>query len=216
MKERPILFSGEMVRAILEDRKTMTRRVMNLQPSEDWHPYSYNEVHKMRDGEFVMSHGGPVEIGWGPSNEDGSEAHRCPYGQPGDRLWVRETWSWIGDGFSIRDLEFLRGQGPINLIYRADLDNCGQCLAGDGVCYTPKDPWKPSIHMPRWASRILLEVVSVRVERLQDISVHDAIAEGLYYGRREDFESLWASIHGPGSWDRNDWVWVIEFKRVKL
>lgn len=203
MSERPILFSGEMVRAILEGRKTMTRRVMNLQPSEDWQPYSYNEVHKMRDGEFVMRHGGPVEIGWGPSNEDGSEAYKCPYGQPGDQLWCKEAWrTWIGHD-SLKPSE-IGSYGPVR--YESD----GRWEGG------ANDPgrYRSSRFMPRWASRILLEVVSVRVERLQDISVHDAIAEGLYYGRREDFESLWESIHGPGSWDRNDWVWVIEFKVV--
>jgi hypothetical protein len=146
----------------------------------------------------------------------------CPYGQPGDRLWVRESWA--------RDDE--DGQ----VMYRADIgrDVCADAWEQGRIEGVPRYKWKPSIHMPRWASRILLEVTSVRVERLQDISESDALAEGVTpkwepgcSGRLMDafggfsfrpaasaYAELWEQINGPGSWDTNPWVWVIEFKRV--
>jgi hypothetical protein len=146
----------------------------------------------------------------------------CPYGQPGDRLWVRETWA---------DLEQLSaGNYQRQAIYRADgIEQYGD--EDEPVNVTAPDMrWVPSIHMPRWASRILLEVVSVRVERLQDISDQDAIAEGIGLNTsaagvpmtvpagetlpRVAYRALWESINGTGSWDRNPWVWVVEFRRV--
>lgn len=171
MTERPILFSGEMVRAILEGRKTQTRRVMKPQPDTEF-PCVYDR--------------------------------ECLYGIPGDRLWVREA-------FSIYD----HPEGPV-CFYKAD---------------HPQDEylkWRPSIHMPRWVSKILLEITDIRVERLKDISEEDAKAEGVVIGVEEfkvtgtdrpyklAYSLLWDLINAKRGfgWDVNPWVWVIEFKRV--
>lgn len=168
MNEKPILFSGPMVRAILEGRKTMTRRVMKPQPTYD--PGAWKNYHPIggnQDGAWVWS---PRKdcfwFCWDDwSNFDPRIANDCPYGRPanfdGDRLWVRETWAADIPGC------------PNGLSYRADhLDP-----RGDG----PANPihWHPSIHMPRWASRLTLEITSVKVERVQDISEADAWSEGI-------------------------------------
>lgn len=149
----------------------------------------------------------------------------CPYGKVGDQLWVRETF-----GMKVRTVV---GTPHESLCYRADKDNeiCAYSASGNEIPVK----WKPSIHMPRWASRINLEITDIRVERLNDISEQDAIAEGIqkYKGplrwvryldavtgeanfncARDAFVSLWESINGAGSWSANPWVWVIEFKRV--
>lgn len=200
MKERPILFSGEMVRAILDGSKTMTRRVIKPQPGNVTTGPTPMGSNWMAWGMYGM-----VRDLW------------CPYGQPVDRLWVRETWSQFaprpkpGDGV------------PENacIDYRADYSASAlrRGLDSDGDPYKPPS-WRPSIHMPRWASRINLEVVSVRVERVQDISEDDARAEGISNPlgslALNIFPSLWDSINlkrGYG-WDTNPWVWVIEFKRL--
>ncbi len=205
MKERPILFSGAMVRALLAGTKTQTRRVVKPQP-------------RRVDG--------GVPFGDAPAwahAEPGSAMMRCPYGKPGDRLWVRETWACL-------DSHIRQGS---RLAFRADTP--------DGECVRVDAPWRPSIHMPRWDSRITLEITSVRVERLQAISEADAIAEGIE--RADDFfdcrcwraydepkgsdvvfpddpigsyASLWMSINGPGSWDANPWVWALEFRRLNV
>lgn len=203
-RERPILFSGGMVKAILAGHKTQTRRVMKPQPSEGWEPHSYGEVHKMLDGEFIFRNEEPVVAGWGPSDEEGYEAYPCPFGQPGDRLWVRESY------------RVMYPHGKAELQYKADFKPLKY------------DEWKASIFMPRWASRLTLEVTGVRVERLQDISKADVIAEGLterdgyaladvHAGWHEPFAQLWDSINGdkPGrAWADNPWCWAIEFKQV--
>lgn len=213
IKERPILFSGEMVRAILEGRKTQTRRVVKIadpfgkgvsvdSPSESIGAVSENEWAYF-DAMGGMS--GPV---------------KCPYGQPGDRLWVRETWSVhpAMDEWKPSDIS------PDNSVdYIAGPDR----FSGFGKT-------RPSIFMPRWASRITLEIVSVRVERLQDIKSADAEAEGVervgrclwrdYAGISESsefinpvasFATLWQSINGPDSWGANPWVWVVGFRRIQ-
>lgn len=171
MKERPILFSAPMVRAILDGRKTQTRRVV-----------------KLRNGQYMPPSEKADINGWRQM------LRNCPYGQPGDRLWVRETH------FDAKRLN----EGRI--LYRADGD-------------VSRFGWTPSIHMPRSASRITLEVTGVRVERLQDISEADAVAEGVVWEQGQTainvFETLWESINGAGSWDANPWVWVVEFKRAK-
>lgn len=187
MNEKPILFSGPMVRAILDGRKTMTRRVVKLPP----------------DAVSVTVDPGGTIFGPGPyikaGNPDGYDYPRihCPY-DPGDRLWVRETWCCY--------TPMLR-----NPRYKAD----GHNDAG----WT----WKPSIHMPRWASRITLEVTDVRVERVQEITDDDAKAEGCptvgwYDGPRPKlwFSHLWDSINAARGygWDVNPWVWVVSFRRV--
>ena len=214
MKERPILFSGPMVRAILDGRKMQTRRV----------------VKRQRDMEFDEKdpHFGPY---WLPYvyGEDSIKVP-CPYGNPGDRLWVREQ---------CRAEELKSGLDGVR--YAADdtfisIENSQE--ASDRWCdlffYAGKRGANvPSIHMPRWASRINLEVTGVRVERLQDISEADAKAEGAQqiefdtgksYGDGFPitegsyvlgYHDVWESINGPGSWAANPWVWVVEFKRVE-
>jgi len=213
MKERPILFSAPMVRALLDGTKTQTRRV--VKPRPDW---------AMGKRCMLQPHELAGEVNQG-------EYSNCPYGQPGDRLWVRETWCGEIDGHTSQ-LIYNEDGNTYKCLYRADghhvvLDD------GDGFTKTNKDgseasPWKPSIHMPRWASRITLEITGVRVERLQDISIADAMTEGVVETNdtlrglepcmewRYAYEDLWKSINGPGSWDLNPWVWVIEFKKVPV
>ncbi|MFO6991719.1 hypothetical protein P3C81_28230, partial [Pseudomonas aeruginosa] len=222
-KERPILFSGPMVRAILEGRKTVTRRVVTPQPDFLGSMVDPNTPFKTLDA--------------------GLHARiTCPYGQPGDRLWVRETWT---------DVNMC---GAPALAYRADedirdlmeepgfLDDRGAFNYDDprvkpypfACWYAELDQarWRPSIHMPRWACRILLEITAVRVERLQDISEEQALAEGVRgepcdHARQAcadigcwgdtakgAFGFLWESLNGEGSWAENPWVWVVEIKRV--
>ena len=154
---------------------------------------------------------------------------QCPYGQPGDRLWVRETHAFVPrTAFAMSDgvQQTLRPDDDhVAAIYRAAWER-----SRGGIV------WRPSIHMPRWASRITLEITCVRVERLQDVSDDDAIAEGVGQVVREklpkiqqwgeydiievdavaEYRALWESINGPGSWRANPWVWVIEFKRVEV
>jgi len=208
MKERPIIFSAPMVRAILAGTKTQTRRVVKPQPPEALPAYAPKVYWPARDRHMTCNDldGAAYLQLERPSDYDGAHVmrggfgFRCCYGQPGNRLWVRE---------SFRDA---RAAMLGRVLYRAD---------GENIC-----GWKPSIHMPRHLSRITLEVTDVRVERLQDISVADAMAEGVVECNenlrglepcmewRYAYEDLWDSINGPGSWDANPWVWVIEFKRV--
>jgi hypothetical protein len=224
MKERPILFSAPMVRAILTGSKTQTRRVVKPTPQ------------MVTDKHIAPWEGDPAALlRLLQQNKRG-----CPYGQPGERLWVRETWmpdaprdgSWADVQFygcknSPLDWIPKRFRKPKHCLHRATWD--GHELVG----------WNPSIHMPRWASRILLEIVSVRVERLQDISEEDANAEGVELERCcnvssnscgthiggccgqpktiepiDAYRELWNSINGADAWDVNPWVWVVEFKRV--
>lgn len=222
MKERPILFSGPMVRAILEDRKTQTRREVKPQPlmwdSSDKPSISDGPIHGPEEYQPVaydkhgdMIAGKPI---YGVYDSDGEWGVKCPYGQPGDRLWVRETFADEAGGTR----QFL-GE---HLFYRAD------------ALHPIVDKWTPSIYMPRWASRITLEIAAVRVERLQDISEADARAEGFQltgwvpsysnpdnamgdetFTAKDNFAELWESINGAGSWDANPWVWVIDFKVVE-
>jgi hypothetical protein len=233
MKERPILFSAPMILAILDGTKTQTRRIV--------------KPHK--DASFGIELA-PCELA-GETN--GGDYRYCPYGQPGDRLWVRETWrigAWSEDS------------GSIAIDYQADGSNRREWLEvpdgddflrywqqstddaikffGDQDKYKwepGQSPcrWRPSIHMPRFASRITLEITGVRVERLNDISEEDARAEGITDGgclncgnsetdcgclnpqpdARDSFIRLWQSINGPDSWAANHWVWIVEFKRLE-
>ena len=212
-KERPILFKDEMVRAILDGQKTQTRRIAK-------------EFDGLQDMDKLLARF---------PNQEG-----CPYGKPGELLWVRETWASAQHGI---------------VAYRAD-GECGSWMhdGGGGLIWqrhggilgsgTPNRPeewrgqmfglskfggkWRPSIFMPRWASRILLEITAVRVERLNAISESDAMAEGVTEDFRPSLDSmglcsnyrvayrnLWELINGPGLWDANPWVWVVEFKRVQ-
>lgn len=196
MKARPILFSGPMVRALLDGRKTQTRRIVKLTPKDG-----------VADNRFVF--------------EDINGKFRfidCPYGRPRDLLWVRETWGETGS--------------PMRVDYKADagpITETARMSAGL--------KWKPSIHMPRYASRLTLRITAVRVERLQDISEEDAISEGIEllggptscspwkdYSKDQRYKffsapsasycSLWESINGPESWDQNPFVWVIQFEVI--
>ncbi|NMX94724.1 hypothetical protein [Pseudomonas sp. WS 5027] len=216
IKERPILFSAPMVRAILEGRKTVTRRAVRagFNPDDLEGTLSASECRKLY--RELPQHFGA--------------SYFCPYGQPGDRLWVRETW--YCDHFEVMRGPYLK---PDDLDIREALEDGTLVYGADGLApYEQEQPtWKPSIHMPRWASRILLEITDVRVERLQDITEEQAKAEGvrLYTDHaelgdwwhiegietysadpRKSFELLWTSV--GGDWDANPWVWVVEFKRV--
>lgn len=219
MKERPILFSGPMVRAILEGRKTQTRRVVKPQPpvwleKDLWYGRGTNVLPGHKSFFATTPSGRTANVDYQP---------KCPYGQPGDRLWVREAWS-----------KALHGCG-VELLERWEPGKEGPFGVGAIYAATPHPgysvgKWKPSIHMPRWASRITLEITGVRVERLQDISEADAQAEGVEgpaYPSVEGgwirdsnalwaggYAALWESINGPESWDANPWVFVVEFKRL--
>lgn len=211
---RPILFSAPMVRAILAGTKTQTRRVVKQQitPLADgssWHQFDH------RGSNYRMNLRNGTVSQWSPLLQF------CPYGQPGDRLWVREAWMDLqGTG-----IERVTGD-PSRYAYAADTppgSHGDECRKNYGL------KWRPSIHMPRSASRITLEITSVRVERLQDISEPDAQAEGCALGcmtpTGDDsgsaiygpggYLALWESINGPSSWEANPWVWVVEFKRVE-
>lgn len=183
MKERGMIFNGEMVRAILDGRKTQTRRPVKF------------PVHDKNLGCELAGNELAGELSAG-------SYLNSAFGKPGDRIWVRETWA-----------RYNIDQNSHDIAYRAT---------------TPADwpeegRWRPSIHMPRWASRILLEITGVRVERLQSITLGDICKEvgcGLYDFRPATYgfqvwEELWKSIYGAESWKANPWVWVIEFKRVE-
>jgi hypothetical protein len=201
MKEHPIIFSGEMVRAILEDRKTQTRRIIKPQPN----PYVCGDevrltyVPSIPYYQVGIFNHHPCEF-----REDAGFI-KCPYNQPGDRLWVRETFGYHQAGVD-------------NIVYRAKEPNARYKITDN--------KWKPSIFMPRWASRINLEIVNIRVERVNDIAHEDAILEGFHEGTdpnnygtgsraRDWFAELWDSINAKRGygWKVNPWVWVIVFKR---
>ncbi|MCP3018012.1 hypothetical protein [Cupriavidus basilensis] len=220
MRERPILFSGAMVRAILDGRKTQTRRALTRQPEADREIITgpYHPTVIARNGEEM-----PGEPTFGAFTHDGDWAIKCPYGQPGNRLYVRETWAQ----------PTTLDPGPT--FYRADYpDN----VLGKYENLPPAEAitWKPSIHMPRALSRILLEITGVRVERLNDCSEADALAEGVSPDRTgghfidtsdcrcasavgapavDAFQTLWDSINDAGAWAANPWVWVVEFRRIE-
>ncbi|WP_088256972.1 hypothetical protein [Fimbriiglobus ruber] len=239
-KTHPILMSSAMIRALLEGRKSQTRRIVKPQPD------------KVLDGEPYWNIGGfrlrPML---------NSNPLLCPYGQPGDLLWVRETWGAVSPD------EYPRPIRECEIQYRADLppgctDQPGEWPADEAKGDEEAPKWRPSIHMPRWASRLTLELTEVRVERLQDISEEDAKAEGIFftdYGRkcfhrasppqdvgdcpapaehhpqrdgwmwdrtrssdqclgsaRSAYGNLWHAINGRGSWSKNPWCWCLSFR----
>lgn len=217
MRETQLLMNGPMVRATLAGYKTITRRTNGLEYFSDNEPDNWRCVRVAGGYAYFVYGNSPVE-----------RAEKCPYGQVGDQLWVRETWapdppadgtwaytSWAGcKGSKLLDIPE-RYRTPDHCMFAADYPHDAKRWI-----------WKPSIHMPRWACRILLEVTGVRVKRLQDISEADAMAEGVFSWWKETeecasdhpaplviFRHLWDSIGGAGSWDANPWVWVIEFKR---
>ena len=210
MKERPIIMSAPMVRAMLSGAKSQTRRAVKLpkhvleflgDPGRAWIKY----------GGFggQPGHSGPgAYVTDEEYSEEGSAHVPCPYGVPGDRLWVRETWS-----HDAPDLATCRA---------AHEDVCNGIGYGPYYRATEVAPdtlrWRPAIYMPRWASRITLEVTGVRVEQLHDISEEDAKAEGIESGSVESavekYAWLWGQINGAASWAANVWVWVISFRRL--
>jgi len=227
MTEKPILFSAPMVRAILDGRKSQTRRIMKPQPDAvlDGEPYWHIGGYRTRIG--------------------AKNPFFCPYGQPGDdKLWVRETWpyrDWTDDGEP--EIEYRADSGS-RLVCGHEIppewgDRLSDIWAGlsDPSNYAIDQRaadrrWRPAIHMPRWASRITLEITGIRVERLQDISEADAIAEGVqvdsvghairegddvaWGGARAAYAELWESINGTGSWAADPCVWVVEFMKDDL
>lgn len=231
IKERPILFSGPMIRALLDGRKTQTRRMVKPQPDPSWGATSAGVISSdsASDGEWSWLSGDPRDADtWGVHGNP----FRCPYGSPGDRLFVRES-------IYVQPEIWAAHRWPQPFHYAADVP---REQVEDYVL-------KPSIHMPRWASRITLEITGVRVERVQEISEADAVAEGaernalpgtehhwspedgyrtncVHYPEgcecfphetaREWFRELWAKINGAESWDADPYVWVVEFKRVEV
>lgn len=227
-KERPILFSGPMVKAILEGKKTQTRRVVKLR-HKFWKGLSLDGAlfdPGFGDGAYLKVKG----------RDDTYHRLYCPHGNVGDRLWVRETFTCFTHGLpeypdecdhihgaaaraKYSDPTGIYSVEELAVVYKADGDS-------------EPDRWEPGIHMPRWASRLLLEITAIRVERLNDISRHDAIAEGgppshrsidrisAQFGypdfSRSWFGQLWESINGEGSWKENPWVWVVEFKVLEV
>jgi hypothetical protein len=207
MKEHPILFSTEMVKAIIDGYKTMTRRakgleLVNQRINESW-----------RIGETNIA--GRT---WWEAAIDSSHSHRIdsPYGQVGDRLWVRETWNSAG-GIG-------HGKQLFTPVIRYKADGYSKSCEG-GNSNSPigiDNKWRPSIFMPRWASRITLKITNIRVERLQDISLGDLSREGVqlkqfgFDNMYSKFEHLWNTINAKRgySWESNPWVWVIEFKKI--
>ena len=205
MKERPILFSAPMVRALLAGTKTQTRRAVKPQPvyADVAGAFASWQFHRKGGGTWL----------WPNAREDVLAS--CPYGQPGDRLWVRETYTMAERLMSLVKTP----------CYKADEGITENNRMPDGSW-----PWKwtPAIHMFRAHSRLTLEIVSVRVERLQDISEADAMAEGCpdpltrpiapaticYATARTEYMAVWEKINGGGSWAANPWVWVVAFKRV--
>ncbi|MHB8155063.1 MAG: hypothetical protein ACYDFR_03295 [Candidatus Omnitrophota bacterium] len=211
MKECPIIFSGEMVKAIIEDRKTQTRIVIKDLPCYDQNGYK-------------------------------SLIKKCHYGQPGDRLWVKETWrvgAWAEDDGAIavdykagdycrREWIKVDNDELFTRLWQQSTDDASKALGvlerydwkpGESPCR-----WRPPIYMPRLAARFILEIVNIKIERLQDITVTECLKEGIHPCRPLDdfgkeriiFKGVWDSINGQAtSWDKNPWVWVIEFKNIE-
>lgn len=198
MKERPILFNADMVRAVLDGRKMQTRRVMKVQPHAG-----------VRNSPFVKS---GIEDGHGKELV-------CPFGEVGDRLWVRETFRVHSRATDVATLVYKASeqQSWTQQTHRVPIEKCNKPAV--------VDTWTPSIHMPRWASRITLEITGVRVELLRDLSEEDAKSEGVIppaggvlpgWEHRINFRDLWMSIYGADNWEANPWVWVVEFKRLEV
>ncbi|HCT3488598.1 TPA: hypothetical protein OTT77_001876 [Klebsiella variicola] len=226
MTERGMIFNAEMVRAILAGRKTQTRRIMKVQPES-------NQLGLLLITDSTK-HSDIGKYHWAESNATGnhvrSKLFLCPFGAVGDRIWVRE-------GFFPAPLE-MQSEPPRktmwNIAYRDGMQMEKLAPAEYNPTIYNYERWTPSIHMPRWASRILLEITDVRVERLNAISEEDARAEGIIDGgclncgepepygcanpepdATDAFAYLWQSIYGQENWNANPWVWVISFKRVE-
>lgn len=208
MSDKPIIFSAPMVRATLDGRKTQTRRII---------PFNRHPEHTT-----LMNHpqwAGPHETCWMDQSDPVGGGYVIRRGYPvGTRLWVKEAW-W-------RPVDFFYPRGPWKrggtTFVRYAVDDAHTAINMDRAQYDQIMRMKPgkksSLHMPRWASRITLEVTDVRVQRLQEISEEDAIAEGVTSGGALAlplFEAIWKKINGPGSWAANPWVWAYTFRRIK-
>jgi hypothetical protein len=232
MKARPIIMRGDMVRATLDHRKkSQTRREIKPQPYEPDMDLTeilcQGKVHYRRPAGHPMIEEAATAPGYSTRTGWAGLLTRCPFGQPGDRLWVRETWNKHGGVLSYRaDGDWIK-----DFKREHDRNNPAAVLEAQLL------KWVPSIHMPRWASRLTLEITAIRIERLQDITEEDAKAEGstlaCWFGDRSfprkvpmqeigdlwsyktGFANLWESVSGAGSWDKNPWVWVINYKVVE-
>lgn len=219
MKERPILFNEQRVHALLSGQQSQTRRIMKSQllgPSQDNHEgcYGIDVLKNQQQGNHVL----------GMENV----SYHCPYGQPGDRLWVRETWR--GPIIAPQDVEEYahspdRFKSPYYCQYRADISQFSNVADEDHHV-----GWQAGIHMPRWASRIDLQINNIRVEKVQDISDDDVLAEGVQtdahflnhfftmhheaISAKDAYRKQWTLQYGGASWVVNPWVWVIEFSRI--
>ncbi|HCO6571145.1 TPA: hypothetical protein OCE33_004260 [Escherichia coli] len=221
MTERGMIFNAEMVRAILDGRKTQTRRIMKPQPTPDDYVCPYNgprggHIWPSKNHQYGLHVEGMLQNGEG--GWEGLASDACHFGEIGDRIWVRETWAEAGAGAP--DLKLYRANYPAHVPSHYE-----------NVPPAEDVRWTPSIHMPRWATRITLEITGVRVERLNSISQADAIAEGAppshpsidvvsrQFGypdfSRSWFGQTWQSIYGDDSWQANPWVWVIEFRHIE-
>jgi hypothetical protein len=243
MKEHPILFSTPMVQAILEGRKTMTRRILKPQPDDDG---LWDDTNLPRSLQSTLK-------GWNGSTEETGESRewKCPYGQVGDILWVRESWNMCPkDQLTPNEFYIERHdglpEGEWAWVYMAESKEEKHISHPEWG----KKRWKPSTHMPKAACRIYLEIIGIKVERLQDISEVDAIDEGVmsikwdtvlswfprykylhdeWFKRKNGgviekpplgpspsqiFQALWQSINGEESWEENPWVWAITFKKI--
>ena len=215
MKERPMIFNAEMVRAILDGRKTQTRRIVKLSHESGM----VNPVVRGRNGEICS-----ITCRLSPMF--------CPFGQPGDRIWVRETFQGPLFEYDLMN-SYCKDPTPFEkpefCVYKADGEPTPEFYDADDELHCR---WRPSIHMPRWASRITLEITGVRVERLNSISQEDAQAEGMkltgwrptysdpdsggeVWTPYDNFAQLWESIYGEESWQANPWVWAITFRHIE-
>jgi hypothetical protein len=207
MKERPILFKGEMVSAILNGRKTQTRRIMKPQPEpcideRGGHRWPSRPHQSMLHVENEMQNGAG---GW-----EGLAGDACPYGQPNDRFWIREAWRTYKSLDTCKPSMIAPGAGIQYEALGTNIDH-EDYLLGMGKL-------RPSMFMPRWASRITLEITNIRIERVQEITGEEALREGCYgaISARNEFMELWDLINAKRGfgWDLNPWVWVIEFRRM--
>lgn len=228
MTDRPILLNTAMVRAVLAGQKTQTRQPIKDGP--EWRDggrwtWTASSTDRKAEGCFNYSYPDPngnTYADRGPEKTVFSK--RCPMGLAGDRLWVRETWDW-------RDWQ--SGQdGKIRIAYAADGEQVDRIAPPDwNPTIYNAERWRPSIHMPRWACRLVLPLVSIRVERVQDISEADVWAEGITVplaaevsGKNwadiptlhDAWREVWVSIYGQSSWDANHWVWVAEWEEAEV
>ncbi|ECZ9315131.1 hypothetical protein AB7T25_003467 [Salmonella enterica] len=211
MKERGMIFNAEMVNAILSGRKTQTRRPIK------WKQTRFTEIAERDDGSLWP---------WAEDCERGGDIwFACPFGEVGDRIWVRETWQVIHDHIDESSHVEYRTYAPS---IPKEKDRYWHTVYAEHFGDESREdrgfPWRPAIHMPRWASRITLEITDVRVERLRGLSEEDAKSEGIIpsaggvlpgWEYRINFRDLWMDIYGTDNWEANPWVWVIEFKRVE-